>query len=228
MEGTITLRTRRPVPSRWGRGLAWVSLPWALLVLLSVNAVLGQVGFPPSEQPLVFRVLLLVVALAPGFIYVGGPWLARHRSMRWLLADPQPEAKLDPEGMSLVLPSRPLLRVVWSEIASLAPSNDLRRSNSLFGAQGEVLAKIPSDLVAEGRHGPRSLAEAVVAIRPDRYVITPPGMHSLTPGFDLRQPGVSVDARFDPQRSRRIAAIVVTFVVGIGVLATIVWISSSL
>jgi len=209
--------------------MAWASLPWALFVLFGTYRVLEWLGYPPTEQPLVFRIFLVAVALAPGLIYIACPWLARLPGMRRLLADPQPEATLDAEGIRPVLPSRPVRHFQWSEVASLAPSNDLRGTSSLLAPGGEVLATVPSYLVAPGGPGPGSLAEAVVSVRPDRYVLTPGGMHSLTPWFDLRQRAVSVDARFDPQRSRKLAALLVaTFIVGIGVLATtILWISSS-
>lgn len=220
----ITLRSYRPVISRLGRGVAWASLPWALFVLFGTYGVLGW----SDDQPLVVRIFVVAVALAPGLICVACPWLPRVPGIRRLLADPQPEATLDPDGIRLVLPSRPVQRFQWSEVASLAPSNDLRGSSSLLAPGGNVLATVPSYLVAPGGPGPRSLAEAVVSVRPDRYVLTPGGMHSLTPWFDLRDRAVSIDARYDPRRSRNVAVLlVVTFLVVVGVLAAILWISSS-
>ena len=70
--------------------MAWASLPWGLFVLFGTYGVGGWLGYAPSDVPLVFRILLVVVALAPGFIYIACPFLPRVPGIRRILADPQP------------------------------------------------------------------------------------------------------------------------------------------
>jgi hypothetical protein len=210
-----------------GRLLGWLSIPWALAVFFGLDAVLRPIGYPLGQQPPLLRLLVIVVALAPGALAIASPWLGRLPTMGWLLAKPQPEVRLNAGGIRLVLPDRPVQTSAWSDIAGLVPSNDLRRTSSLLGIDGQVLATIPPGLVMQRARGPgpHSLAEAVVVIRPDRYMAAPPWMDGVPTSFAIRAAGAS-DPALNPRRLYVPALTVVVLLLGIGAVAAFVWVNA--
>lgn len=225
----IVIRPQRQVLSRTARWLSWAAIPWALGVLFGFDAVLRSFGTPLGEQPPLSRALVVAIALVPGLLLIVSPWLGPRAATGWLLARPQPEARLDAEGIRLMLPDQPVQAIAWSDIASLSPSNDLRRTSSLLDANGQVLAKIPPGLVMQLARGPgpHSLAEAIVAIRPDRYVAAPPGIYGVVTGFAIREAGAKNPPVIPRWRHYAPALTVVVFLLGIGGLLAIVWVNNS-
>lgn len=187
-----------PQLSRAGNLVEFVVLAWAILVLL-VTAPIGR-GQSPTVRGLI-EILSIVVAFGPLplTIYLSsfaGRGIARHRVWRWMFASPQPGATLDPEGIEFRAPNIGTERFGWNEIAGMEPSIWWMRSSAarampdleLKTEDGRVLLRVPSTIYRhvkpEGsgwrRTSPRTLAEYIVAARPDRYVLIdthPDGHH---------------------------------------------------
>jgi PH (Pleckstrin Homology) domain-containing protein len=171
---------------------------WAVFVLAVTSAVATSA---PAEPPLTSEgigILAIVAAVGPVVFYLwsgsfAGRAVARLAIFRWMFTDPQPGASLDPQGLELRSPTFGTRRFDWDEVAGMEPSIAWMRGSFVTGwpdlvltaPDGRVLLKVPArvyqHLKREGSGGrrtePWTLAEYVVAVRPDRYVLidTHPG-----------------------------------------------------
>lgn len=171
-----TLRPWRVTPSKAGNATAWLAFPWLFGVLFATSAALSALGLPGPYQSVLFRWVVVMIALAPGVMYTASPWLGRVPGFRWLLAVPQPLAIIDDEGIQFQLPGIGMRRFAWQDVASLELRTFTWKQprGELLGLDGSVLTTIPVNLVylkATWFTAP-TLAEMVVKARPDRYILT--------------------------------------------------------
>ena len=219
----MIIRARPIEISRAARLLGWLAIPWALVVLIGGEAVLDRLGLYP--EPLVLRLTLVFVALTPGALAVASPWLGRLPTMGWLLASPQPEARLDFDGFTLILPDREPVRFKWSEITAMQPANDWGRSAHLLGNDGAVLATIPNALAYPRGWSwvSRSLAQEVVAAQPDRYVVTGTNVAGVVDRFALRDADRPI-SDIDPARRQALAlSVIFALLAGFGIVVAVIW-----
>jgi hypothetical protein len=182
-------------------GYAWVVVgPVVLYFVQRVFNLRVQ-----EESPLVEAgalVLVLGFVLGPLGIAYFPRRFGRLRSFRWLLATPQPGARLDHDGLELCTPEDGCRRFLWDEIGSLEPDPawlrgslvegwptvDLKAPDgrALFRVRGSVYGQL--DPVGGRWHsGPRTLAEHVVVIRPDRFGFLEPTQLPPHYWFRLRE-----------------------------------------
>jgi hypothetical protein len=201
--------------------IGWLALPWAFAVLFGGSALIDRLGLG-TDTPLALRLSLVVVALTPGAVRVTSPWLGRLPGMRWLLASPQPEARLDIDHLTLILPDREPVRFDWSEITGMQPANDFRRSAHLLGSGGAVLATIPYELAHPRRwRTSRSFAQEVVEARPDRYVVTGTNVVGVADRIALRETASAI-SDIDPVRRQAIVfTVLVALLGGFGIVVAV-------
>jgi hypothetical protein len=156
--------------SRAGEALWWLAFPWLFGVAVVSRLVLFE-----YMEPVAPRILVVVVAVAPLVLYFGSPVLGRLPGLRWLLATPQPLASLDEDEIQLDLPDIGVRRFAWREIDHLELHRTWRRRwGELRALDGSLLAIVPDNLVylRETWRVVPTLAEAVVRMRPDLFVLT--------------------------------------------------------
>lgn len=179
-----------PALSRAGNLFILLAFVWAIAGQLVIVATLRSLGIPGEDASPLLLVAVFAVYLAVSF----GPLLmayvsrrAAHRlPFRWLLASPQPGARLNSGGIELCTPQDGCSRFNWNEIASLEPTHawleakvvEVSPTLDLLSVDGRVLMRVPPSVYEElhpvgGRwhSGPRTLAERVVAMRPDRFAV---------------------------------------------------------
>lgn len=186
---TVTVRPARAALSTAGRRLQLLAVPWAFGLLLGGEAVLASLGVVAGpDRPLWVRLLLVAIAITPAAVWLGHPWLGRTPSFRWLLEWPQPEARIDRDGIELVFAGEGARRFEWDAVASLRPSQRWRGPAELVGVEGTTLAYIPESLVhpRAGWRSSRTLAEEVVGTRPDRYALSGANWAGVPDAFALR------------------------------------------
>ena len=189
-----TVRDVRPAGSTLshaGRSVAILAVPWAIGFLLVADAVLSSLGSPGPERPIVVRFAIVAIAAGPLVAWwtAAGGWLGRVPGFRRLLAWPQPLARLSPDAIELTLPGEGTRRFDWEGVAALVPDHRWRDLGSaeLHSPDGALLAVIPAGLAfpkAGWRSAP-TLADLVVATRPDRYAITGGDAWGRSDAFDL-------------------------------------------
>ena len=173
-----------PALSRAGNLLWWMTVAWLLVGPIAASVTLGPRGpTSPADPPEIL--ILLSVTFGPWIVMSWFPrWLGRFLLFRWILAPTQPAAALDELGLTLSTPEAGHVRFAWDEIARFGPDDDwFRRSIAtnvdsvdLSSPDGRVLMRVPPSLYgrlspagSRWRSGPRTLAEHVVAARPDRF-----------------------------------------------------------
>jgi hypothetical protein len=218
----VVVRASPVAASRAARAIAWLALPWFFAVLFGGAAILAHFERPLGQAPLALRLALIVLAAIPAAMYILGPLLGRSWAFRWLLASPQPEARLDLDGLTLMLPDRKPMRFEWSDITGMHPANDVWRSAYLLGAGGVVLARLPNVLAHPRGRG--SLAQEVVDLRPDRYDVAGTSVTGWADRIAVRDPDRPVTPQADPTRRQAIAfAVIVAILGGFGIVIAIVW-----
>lgn len=170
-----------------GRLVFVLGLPSAIGFLLVAELVLPLLGMSREERPEWLRFALVGVALAPGLLWILHPRVGRLRAVRWMLADPQPAARLDDIAIELNAPGNGTQRYEWELVRSLEPGSGWRESARLVGTAGTVLARVPEALVhpRSGWRRSQTLAEAVVTLRPDRYKLDHVTWAGIPDGFTL-------------------------------------------
>jgi hypothetical protein len=222
----VIVRASPVAISRTTRRIGWLAFPWLFGVLFGGTALFNLFEWPLGEVPLALRLALVVLALIPAATYILSPWLGHVPALRWLLASPQPEARLDLDGLTLMLPDREPVRFDWSEITGMRPANDVRRSTQLLGPAGAVLATLPDVLAYPRGRGlwSRSLAQEVAGLRPDRYNVTGTSVGGLVDRIALRDTGQAIAPQPDPTRRQVIAvAVIVAILGGLGIVIAVVW-----
>jgi hypothetical protein len=182
-----------PALSRAGSISWFVAWPWTIVGLGIGYAGLDALHIVDRDAPLLLRVagfvLILVFAFTPLAVIYFPRRPARLRPFRWLLAATQPGATLDREGLELCTPEDGCRRFRWDEIARLEPDPAWLRGSFVEGyptvdltsLDGRVLFRVPGTVYgyldpigSRWRSGPRTLAEHVVVMRPDRYSFIDP------------------------------------------------------
>lgn len=222
----VTVRASPKSISQTTRWLGWLAIPWALVALIGGVAILDRLY---AEGPLALRLVIVAVALAPGAMAATSEWLGRVSALSWLLAWPQPEARLDLDGMTLILPDTEQVRFDWSDITGMQPANDFQRSTHLLGADGRVIATIPYELAVPRvwRGISRSLAQEVTEARPDRYVVTGRNVLGIPERLALRD---AESASADVEPGRRPAIVLGAFFAllgGFGIVVAIIWFTAA-
>ena len=148
----------------------------------------------------------------------------------WLLAWPQPLARLSPRAIELTLPDEGTRRFAWDDVAALVPNHRWRDLGSaeLRAPDGSLLALIPARLAfpKAGWRSAATLADLVVATRPERSVITGGDAWGRSDAFDLveRLPGPIDLATLRHRRVVLIGAITVLLAV-LAVVGTLLLVS---
>ncbi|HTC85690.1 MAG TPA: hypothetical protein VK656_03245 [Candidatus Acidoferrum sp.] len=109
--------------------------------------------------------------------------MASHPWLRWLFTPGRPSATLDPKGLDICTPEGGCHRFAWDAIARMAPTQSWLAGSfvdgwptvELTGPDGQTLLRVPASVYGRlrpkgWRSGPRTLAEHVVVMRPDRFV----------------------------------------------------------
>jgi len=204
----------------------WLVVPWGICCVLVADRVLGAFGYTLKTQPEGWRLLLLIVAFAPIWIWIGSPWLGRIHGFRWLLVRPQPGGTVDRDGIELRLTGDRVVRVSWDDVDLLRRRESWRESwGELVGRDGSVLARVPEYLIhlkPTWREAP-TLAEAVVSTRPDLFVLTDSrwrlgGATFARPGPDIR----AVDQATLRRQRRRVVWAVMVGGLLVGVIGSVV------
>ncbi len=228
----VIVRASPVALSRATRRIGWLAFPWFFGILFGGAALQDRLGWPLGMAPLPVRLALISVAAVPMVMYVASPWLGRLPAMRWLLASPQPEARLDLDGLALTLPEREPIRLEWSAITGMQPANDFRRSTHLLGTGGEVLATLPAELAYPRGHGwgwsARSLGQEVVALRSDRYELTGTNWAGWPDRLGLRDTGRPVPTGGDSTRRRQAIGftIILALLGAFGIVIALVWLTT--
>jgi hypothetical protein len=173
-----------------GTWLVRLSLPWALISLLAMDAALTATGMAPGERPLALRLSIAAIAVAPPAIALFSPMLVRLPGFDWLFLRPQPLAVVDPNELTLRLPGIGDRRYRWGEVGSLRLKGGWNGGSDLRSPDGQLLADVPDELVHPKIYwsSAYTLAESVVQARPDRFALAPDGASLGRPSnFDLRE-----------------------------------------
>jgi hypothetical protein len=155
--------------SRTAHWLSVAAIAWILVAVVIADYGGQALGYLRETRPRIATYLILAVALAPSLFLILSPIVARFRRFHWLLADPQPMARLDRLGIELHLPERGVGWFAWDEIGSLV--NDRKVGwrgedvGDLLAPDGGRLVRLPLQLVRfrETWSKQNSLAEAVVS-----------------------------------------------------------------
>jgi len=185
----IVVRPRSPVFRAIGTLLVRLCLPWLLLSLLALDAALTAMGLPPGERNLPVRLTIVAIGVLPAAIVLLSPLLVRLPGFDWLFLRPQPMALLDSTEVALLLPKGGERRYRWEDIGSLKFKGRWNGGSELRGPDGELLADIPDEIVhpKPGWRSADTLAESVVKVRPDRFVLATDRPSLGRPAsFDLR------------------------------------------
>jgi hypothetical protein len=194
---SVVVRPRRPMFTSLGTWVVRLSLPWALVSLLAMDAALTAVGLAPAERPVALRLLVAAVAVVPPAIALFSPMLVRLPGFDWLFQRPQPLAIVDPTELALRLPGVGERRLEWKEVGSLRFKGSWNGGSELRSPDGQLLADVPDELVHPKVYwsSAYTLAESVVQARPDRFALAPDAASLGRPAsFDLRERvGTGVD-----------------------------------
>jgi len=189
-EGSVVVRPRRPIFTPRGTWLVRLSLPWLLISQLAMDAALTAIGLAPAERPVVLRLVVSVVGVAPVAIFVFSPMLVRLPGFDWLFLRPQPLAVVDPTELALRLPRIGDRRFNLDEVGSLRFKGRWDGGSDLRSPAGQLLAEVPDEIVHPKVYwfSADTLAESVLQARPDRFALTH-GRSSLgrPASFDLRE-----------------------------------------
>jgi hypothetical protein len=160
----------RDRPTRRGRWFGVAAIAFGPLWLWGADALLDVAGMPWPASPFWLRVAFYVTAVLPVLWYIGAHLRPTFgRALGWL--EPVPaKATIDASGIALVMEGAPPQVVPWSAIGALTRSGGTWR---FFGLDGAVLATIPRELAYPrfSLFDDPTLAEAIVQVRPDRYVL---------------------------------------------------------
>ncbi|MBA3878039.1 MAG: hypothetical protein C0498_14175 [Anaerolinea sp.] len=226
---TVIVRPARAALSTAGRRLQLLAVPWAFGLLLGGEAVLPSLGVAAGpDRPLWVRFLLVAIAIAPAAVWIGHAWLGRIPSFRWLLEWPQPAARIDRDGIELVLAGEGARRFDWDIVASLQPGQRWRHPAELVGTDGTTLASVPESLVRPrpGWRSARTLAQAVVDLRPDRYALYSANWAGVADAFALRETvSVPFDIAAADRRRSAVVAAVCAVLIGGAVLGVVTWLA---
>jgi len=187
---SVVVRPRRPMFTSLGTWVVRLSLPWALLSSLTIDAALAAMGLPSGERPLALRLSIAAVAVAPVAAALFSPMLVRLPGFDWLFLRPQPLAVVDPNELALRLPGTGEGRFNWEEVGSLRFKGRWDGGSNLRSPAGQLLAEVPDEIVNPKVYwfSANTLAETVVQARPDRFALA---RDRASPGrpasFDLRE-----------------------------------------
>lgn len=202
------LRAKRRGLTRRGRWFWLLAVSFFFAWLLGTDVLLRAAGLLNLQRPGWLRGLLIVVALTPlviGYVSLLRPKLSRALGLTHASLS---RAVIDQSGIELSDEGQGPLRHPWDDIVALEQAGKDWR---LLGADGSVLASIPSQLAL-----PRpswsdapTLAEAIVAMRPDRYALRGGRFEPGLTEFALRSPGDPIG---------RVRNVIHRRVVGLGVV----------
>ena len=185
---TVPLRAAGAKQTRRNLWYRVVATAFMFAWLFGIDALLREAGWPGSQRPLWMRLALVSIAVLPIAVYLLASIQPRLGRALGLIAELPARAILDPSGLTLWIDDRPPIRHQWPEIESLEPDG---RDWRLTGSGDETIARIPRELVrprATWLSAP-TLAEAIVAIRPDRYALRGRTSDAGMTEFGLRQVG---------------------------------------
>jgi hypothetical protein len=203
-----------------------LALPWAFAVFFGGAWLLEALGYPLSpETPPLIPVLWVTVAMAPSAIWFVVQWLGRVPGLGWMLARPQPLARVDAGGIDLTLPGVGARRFEWERVAGLVPRRRLGETARLIGLDGKTLADIPDGLVTAHRvkGSTRTLAQLIVELRPDRYGLSDADWAGLPDGFALRGTVRDIDPRVAERRRTALLSMTVLILAATTIGAIVVW-----
>jgi hypothetical protein len=187
--GRIVIRARRAgtVP----RSLALLvifGLPLAYMVV--IDGILTDLGLPPGTRTLPLRLASVAPALAIYAVAFLAAVIGPRRGFRILYDKVEPRAVIDAERVSVRFGDGSERSFDHERLGSMrSVSRPLRLDSEyqLRDRDGVVLARLPQGLAMAGEDedlgGFITLAEAVVLLRPDRYVV----VGGLMPTFRLRR-----------------------------------------
>jgi hypothetical protein len=190
--GRIVIRARRAatVPRSLALLLA-LGLP--LAYMLVTEGILNALGLPPGTRPLPLRLADIAPVLAIWVVALLAMAIGPRRGFGFLYDKVEPRAVVDKTAISVRLGDGSERRFAHEAVGSLDRRSGglaLQDVYELRDALGAVIARIPEGLAITGQDeemgGFVTLAEAVVMLRPDRYVVVP-GAMGLTPTFRLRR-----------------------------------------
>jgi hypothetical protein len=218
----FVVRSRTVTLSRIGDALWWLAVPW-LFVMLAVAYAAQRAGLLDLVAT---RAVVLAAGVAPLVLVFGSPLLGRLPGLRWLLATPQPGAILNEDGIELALPDVGVCWFRWQEIDRLElHETRWRQWGELRGGDGSRLAIVPMNLVylKETWLTAPTLAEAVVRMRPDLFVLTE-ARWGRADAFGRRGPAVvPIDqAEVGRAHTRRFFGLLVPLAV-VGIVTLVVW-----
>jgi hypothetical protein len=218
----FVVRPRTVTLSRVGDALWWLAVPW-LFVMLALSAAAQRAGLLDLVAT---RVVVLATGVAPLVLVFGSPLLGRLPGLRWLLVSPQPGAMLNGDGIELTLPDLGVRWFPWREIERLElHETRWRQWGELRGVDGSRLANVPMNLVylKETWLTAPTLAQAVVRMRPDLFVLTE-ARWGRADAFGRRGAGVvPIDqAEVGRAHTRRFIGVFVPLAV-IGIVTLVVW-----
>jgi hypothetical protein len=173
----IVVTPRLPVLSRAGTAAILASFCWFFVSGITMAWLMNEAHLVGDERPVLEATL---IAYGPLVVLISG-WLIGHRrGFRWMLRWPQPEVRLDDEGLDLVLPDVGRHRWRWHEVGGLEPAPHPSFWRRVWGWGGvpnarlvdpslRPLANVPRELIGAGTHRTPKLAETAVSMRPDRF-----------------------------------------------------------
>jgi hypothetical protein len=180
------------VQSRAGIAFGLAAVAWFVVFGVAMATWMNSIGLVGRERP---AWLVWLVATAPAFYWFFARLLGRRRGFRWMLVSPQPEARLDHEGLELMLSATERGNWSWDDVGELeavttAPGrirevldSGVTPNGRLVDPNGRILSVVPRALLLKGDGRAWTIAVAAVALRPDRFGFTDAGSLSREPMF---------------------------------------------
>jgi hypothetical protein len=222
--GRIVIRTKRgAIVPRSLAILVTIGLPLAYMVV--TDGILTALGLPPATRPLPLRLATIAPVLAIWVIALLAMAIGPRRGFGVLYDRVEPRAVVDAEGIAIRFGDGSDQRFPYEEVASLdrrAAWRELGDIYELRDALGGVTARIPEGLAMAGEDeamgGFITLAEAVVMLRPDRYVAVP----GILPTFRLRRAGEPPTDLLALREPKNLFVLALVGILAIGALTLVV------
>jgi len=161
-------------------------VPWALGTLWVANSVLQ----PPTERPSLLVVSVAAIAMLPLALWIVGQTGGPRGPFRFLYRSPQPALRIGPDGLEVEgLATNGRRTYAWGEIGSLDGASPFRSSRWLRAPDGTGLIDIPDNFAVvkfAGSNRRTRLAEVVVSMKPDTFVLAPKFGLNILAGFRRR------------------------------------------
>jgi hypothetical protein len=187
--GRIVIRAKRgaTVPTLLG---FLVTLWLVLAYMVVTDGILTALGLPPGNRPFPLRLATVAPAIALFLAAFLAAAIGPRRGFPVLYDKVEPGAVVDGNGITIRFGDGSERSFLHDQVGSMDRRSAWLGSQNVYelrDALGAVIGRIPEGVAMTGEDeemgGHITLPEAVVMLRPDRYVVVP----GLMPTFRLRR-----------------------------------------